>query len=62
MGATAVTYDHGDSDDGRAGNGNVADDGTRLYEWDALNRLTAATRKSDNQPIGFRGHHTMALR
>jgi len=51
MGATAVTYDHGDNDDGRAGNGNVADDGTRLYQWDALNRLTAVTRKSDSQPI-----------
>jgi len=51
MGDTPVTYGHGDNDDGRAGNGNVADDGTRLYEWDALNRLTAVKRKSDSQPI-----------
>jgi len=53
MGATAVTYDHGDNDDGRAGNGNVADDGTRLYECDATGppllaflRRTAALRSS----------------
>ena len=47
MGETAVTYDHGANDDGRAGNGNVDEDGTRKYEWDALNRLKRVWKKDD---------------
>ena len=30
------------------GNGNITDDGTRLYAYDALNRLCTVTRKSDS--------------
>jgi len=49
IGSTPVEYDHGDNtgDAARQGNGNVADDGERLYAWDALNRLIQVKRKSD---------------
>jgi hypothetical protein len=33
-------------------NGNLADDGVRLYTWDALNRLKEVRRQSDNALIG----------
>ena len=54
---TPVEYDHGDNaadedpDVQRRGNGNVADDGTRLFAWDAFNRLATVTRKSDSQLV-----------
>ncbi|MBI1374571.1 MAG: hypothetical protein GC159_17780 [Phycisphaera sp.] len=40
--------------DGTTGesNGNLADDGVRLCEWDALNRLKVVRRKSDGMTIG----------
>jgi RHS repeat-associated protein len=40
--------------DGVAGasNGNLKDDGTLFYTWDALNRLKQVKRKSDNATIG----------
>ena len=36
---------------GAAGSGNVIDDGTRVYVYDALNRVVRARRKSDNEVI-----------
>ena len=47
---TAVAYDHGDNtgDAAAQGKGNIADDGTRLYAWDAFSRLVQVTRKSDS--------------
>jgi len=42
-GATACLYDK---------NGNLLDDGLRLYFWDALNRLASIRRKSDGLVIG----------
>lgn len=33
------------------GNGNLTDDGVRLYAWDALNRLKQVQRKSDGEVI-----------
>jgi hypothetical protein len=39
--ATTVTKVHDDD-------GNLTDDGSKLYEWDAENRLVALRRKSDN--------------
>jgi RHS repeat-associated protein len=56
-GAVPVKYDHGDNADrnepGAAarGNGNIADDGLRLWTYDAFNRPVAVSRKSDGQPI-----------
>ena len=35
-----------------AGNGNIVDDGARLYTYDALNRLKQVRRKSDGEIIG----------
>ncbi|QNN23312.1 hypothetical protein HED60_13850 [Planctomycetales bacterium ZRK34] len=48
--AAKVTFEY----DGVTGssNGNLADDGVRLYAWDALNRLKEVRRKSDNALIG----------
>ena len=57
FGRTDVAYDHGfnaDSDDPdvqRRGNGNVADDGTRLYQYDAFNRLVTVIRKSGPEQV-----------
>ena len=34
-----------------ASNGNLANDGVRSYQWDALNRLKVVTRVSDSQTI-----------
>jgi YD repeat-containing protein len=50
---TDVLYDHGDNTGAEAdrGNGNVVDDGTREYAYDALNRLKTVTRKSDDETI-----------
>ena len=42
VGAAVNVYD---------GNGNVKDDGTLLYGFDAFNRITTVTRKSDSQQI-----------
>ena len=47
-----VLYDHGNNAADPdplvqvQGNGNIADDGTRLYAYDAMNRLTTVTKKS----------------
>jgi len=53
FGGAAVAYDHGDNtgDDANQGNGNIADDGTRLYAYDAFNRLVQVKRKSDDEII-----------
>lgn len=40
---TALSYD---------ANGNLTDDGTYLYAWDAKNRLRRVTRKSDSAVVG----------
>ena len=37
---------------GPKGNGNLADDGVRLYEWDALNRLKTVADKSTGNIVG----------
>ena len=52
--STTVLYDHGNnvSPNAGRGNGNITDDGVRLYAYDALNRLMTVTRKSDNAVIG----------
>jgi hypothetical protein len=53
FGTTPVLYDHGNnaaSPDPNVqvrGNGNIVDDGTRTYQYDALNRLIQVYRKSD---------------
>ncbi len=44
-------YDHGNNTDERKGNGNLANDGTRSYVYDALNRLIQVTRASDSAVI-----------
>ena len=52
--ATPVLYDHGNNTGTsfpNRGNGNIADDGTRLYAYDALNRLS---READQR------HRTVA--
>ena len=51
---TDVAYDHGDNsgDDAAQGNGNIIDDDTRLYKYDALNRVVEVKRKSDDEIIG----------
>jgi YD repeat-containing protein len=54
---TDVLYDHGDNaaspdpDVARRGNGNLSDDGVRLYAYDALNRLVQVKRKSNGAVI-----------
>jgi len=51
---TPVLYDHGNNAGNpnpliaQRGNGNIVDDGTRLYAYDALNRLVTVSRKSDS--------------
>jgi RHS repeat-associated protein len=56
-GSTPVLYDHGnnaadpDPDIAARGNGNIADDGLRTYEYDALNRVSQVFRKSNGQVI-----------
>jgi YD repeat-containing protein len=51
--STAVLYDHGNNSGSGAsrGNGNIADDGIRTFAYDAFNRLTTVTRKSDGDTI-----------
>jgi RHS repeat-associated protein len=44
-GGAAGTHQHD-------GNGNLTDDGVRLYEYDALNRLRRVRRKSDGMEVG----------
>lgn len=57
-GSTPVLYDHGnnaaspDPDVQKRGNGNIVDDGVRLYAYDAMNRLTSVKRKSDGATVG----------
>jgi RHS repeat-associated protein len=52
--STPVLYDHGNNSGPTAsrGNGNIVDDGVRTYAYDALNRLTTVSRKSDGAAIG----------
>ena len=53
FGTTDVLYDHGDNaadpdpEIAARGNGNIVNDGTRRYVYDAFNRLKEVTRKSD---------------
>ena len=44
---TDVLYDHGDNtgDEAHRGNGNLVDDGTRVFAYDALNRLKEVRKK-----------------
>ncbi len=51
--ATPLTYDL---------NGNLLDDGTRLYTWDAFNRLANVRRKSDGSLIGDYAYDATARR
>lgn len=50
---TPVSYDHGNNtgDEGHRGNGNIVDDGTRLYMYDALNRLKEVRKKDGGARI-----------
>ena len=54
---TPVLYDHGNNAGNanpliaKRGNGNITNDGTRIYAFDALNRLTIASRTSDGLQI-----------
>ncbi|MDF1665703.1 MAG: hypothetical protein P1V97_28345, partial [Planctomycetota bacterium] len=43
-------------------NGNLTDDGTNLYEYDALNRLVKVTRKSDSVVIAIHGWDAQSRR
>jgi RHS repeat-associated protein len=36
---TGFAYDHGNNTNGIQGNGNLVNDGVRIYKWDAFNRL-----------------------
>src|SRR5882724_2651405 len=51
--STPVHYDHGNNTapHGGRGNGNIVDDGIRSYTYDAFNRLTRISRKSDGMVI-----------
>jgi RHS repeat-associated protein len=62
--STAVLYDHGNnvSPNADRGNGNISDDGTRLYGYDPLNRITTVKRKSDNATIGQYTYDVMGRR
>ncbi len=57
FGTTPVLYDHGNNAASLdpavrpRGNGNIADDGTRLYQYDAFTRLIEVKRKSDGLPV-----------
>jgi RHS repeat-associated protein len=44
------------------GSGNLTNDGTRLYHWDALNRLVEVRRKSDDEIIGIYSYDAMGRR
>jgi RHS repeat-associated protein len=65
---TLVAYDHGnnaassDPNVQRRGNGNISDDGTRLYEYDALNRLSRVKRKSDSATVAEYAYDAMGRR
>jgi YD repeat-containing protein len=54
FGSTAVYYDQGNNfgTPPQKGNGNIIDEGTRLYAYDAFNRLITVSRKSDGATIG----------
>src|SRR5262249_46666628 len=43
-------------------NGNVTDDGTLLYQYDAMNRLRTVTRKSDGMPIASYSYDALGRR
>lgn len=52
-GATALKYD---------ANGNLVDDGTRLYSWDGLNRLRRVARKSNGAELALYGYDAVGRR
>jgi len=55
FGSTPVLYDHGSNIGANAaqGNGNIVNDGTRLYQFDALNRLILVNKTPGTPlPIG----------
>lgn len=55
---TPVHYDHGNNAGNsnpliaQRGNGNITNDGTRIYAFDALNRLMTVSRTSDGLQVG----------
>ena len=53
VGPTALQYD---------ANGNLTDDGTFLYAWDAENRLRKVTRKSDSVVVGDYSYDALGRR
>jgi len=53
IGATSLIYDS---------NGNLADDGTYTFAWDAKNRLRKTTRKSDNIVVGIYAYDALDRR
>jgi hypothetical protein len=59
MGTTPILYDHGnnaadpDPDVARRDNGNVADDGTRAYAYNAVNRIHRCWRSGQELLAGF---------
>jgi len=62
--STPVLYDHGNNSGSSAaeGNGNIVDDGVRTYGYDAFNRLTTISRKSDSATIGQYTYDAMGRR
>jgi RHS repeat-associated protein len=53
--STSVLYDHGNNTGTSypsRGNGNIIDDGVRTYAYDAFNRVTTISRKSDSATVG----------
>jgi RHS repeat-associated protein len=56
FGTTPVTYDHGNNTGNpnpliaQRGNGNIVNDGTRIYAYDALNRLTTVNSTASGTP------------
>jgi len=48
---TGFIYDHGNNADGIQGNGNLINDGVRIYQYDALNRLIKISKFSGGATI-----------
>jgi hypothetical protein len=68
FGATPVLYDHGNNAANlnsliaQRGNGNIANDGTRSYAYDAFNRLVAVARASDGASLAVYRYDALGRR
>jgi YD repeat-containing protein len=65
---TPVVYDYGNNAGNpnpliaKRGNGNITDDGTRLYAYDALNRLVTVTKKDGTVLVATYAYDTFGRR